>query len=158
EVWIATADAAAKPTPPPTVANTAKLSNSASTKYIYNIVSDDEPRASNDGRTYFDWWPRNGCPAAAGQAARCSDAEWIQMDFAKPSTISEAQVYWFDDTGRGGVRVPKSWKLLYKDASGAWKPVVASDGYGVEKDKYNTVRFAPVTAGALRLELVMQPH
>src|SRR5262249_18777486 len=103
EAWIATADAAAKPTPPPTVANTAKLSNSASTKYIYNIVSDDEPRASNDGRTYFDWWPRNGCPAAAGQAARCSDAEWIQMDFAKPSTISEAQVYWFDDTGRGGV-------------------------------------------------------
>ena len=29
------------------------------------------------------------------------------MAFAKPATVSEAQVYWFDDTGQGGVRVPK---------------------------------------------------
>jgi DUF1680 family protein len=156
EVWIATADAAARPTPAPTVTNTAKLSNSPSTKFIDNIVSDDEPRASNDGRTYFDWWPRNGCPAPAGRA--CSDGEWIQMDFAKPSTVSEAQVYWFDDTGRGGVRVPKSWKLLYKDAAGVWKPVETADTFGVDKDKYNSVRFTPVTASGMKLELVMQPN
>jgi hypothetical protein len=81
------------------------------------------------------------------------------MAFAKPSAVSETQVYWFDDTGRGGVRVPKSWRLLYKDASsGDWKPVTASGEFGVAKDAYNTVRFAPVTATALRLELVMQPN
>jgi DUF1680 family protein len=167
EVWIAKADAAAKPTPAPTLANTARLSHSASTKFIDNIVSDDEPRASNDGRTYFDWWPRNGCAAGsslptttAGNEAsqrRCSESEWIEMAFAKPSTVSEAAVYWFDDTGRGGVRVPKSWKLLYKDSTGAWKPVESADAFGVEKDTYNTVHFKPVTATAMRLELVMQP-
>ena len=26
-----------------------------------------------------------------------------------------SQVYWFDDTGRGQVRVPASWRVLYKD-------------------------------------------
>ena len=84
------------------------------------------------------------------------------MAFAKPSAVSEAQVYWFDDTGRGGVRVPKSWRLLYKDAStaggGEWKPVEAAGDYGVAKDAYNIVRFKPVTTSALRLELVMQPN
>jgi hypothetical protein len=85
------------------------------------------------------------------------------MTFAKPATVSEAQVYWFDDTGRGGVRVPKSWRLLYKapSAPGAvaeWKPVAPLGGYGVAKDAYNTVRFAPVTTTALRLELQMQAN
>jgi DUF1680 family protein len=160
EVWIAKTDAAAKPTPAPTLTNTATLTYSASTKFIQNIVSEDEPRASNDGRTYFDWWPRNGCPSAGaagsggssgGQATAqrpCSDGEWIEMAFAKPSSVSETQLYWFDDTGRGGVRVPKSWRVLYKDAAGAWKPIEASDAYGVEKDKYNVVHFTPVTTTA----------
>jgi hypothetical protein len=155
EVWIATADAAAKPTPAPTLTNTAKLTNSASTKFIDNIVSEDEPRASNDGRTYFDWWPRNGCPTQTGA---CSSGEWIEMAFAKPSTVSEASVYWFDDTGRGGVRVPKSWRLLYKAADGSWKPVSSTETFGTDKDRYNTLHFSPVTTIAMRLELVMQPN
>jgi hypothetical protein len=79
------------------------------------------------------------------------------MAFAKPSTVSEAQLYWFDDTGRGGVRVPQSWRLLYKDGND-WKPVEASTPYGVAKDQFNIVRFAPVSTSALRLELVMQPN
>ena len=62
------------------------------------------------------------------------------MTFAKPASVSEAQVYWFDDTGRGGVRVPKSWRLLYKDGND-WKPVEAAGEYGVARDAYNTVRF-----------------
>jgi hypothetical protein len=79
------------------------------------------------------------------------------MAFAKPSAVSGTQVYWFDDTGRGGVRVPKSWRLLYKE-SNEWKPVELDGEYGVAKDGYNTVRFKPVTTSALRLELVMQPN
>jgi len=133
-------------------------SNSAikpsSKKTIRNIIDGEEPRASNDSTSYFDWWPRNGCPAAQGRP--CSDGEWIEMTFAKPASVSEAQVYWFDDTGRGGVRVPKSWRLLYKDGND-WKPVEAAGEYGVARDAYNTVHFKPVTTAALRLELVMQP-
>jgi hypothetical protein len=159
EVWIAKTDAAAKPTPYPTVATTSTLTNSPSTKNVRNIIDGEDPRASDDPVSYFDWWPRNGCggsaPAPGGRP--CSTGEWIEMAFAKPSTVSEAQIYWFDDTGHGGVRVPKSWRLLYKENDGTWKPVQTTGAFGVDKDKYNLVRFAPVTTAALRLELVMQP-
>ena len=79
------------------------------------------------------------------------------MTFAKPSTISETQVYWFDDTGHGGVRVPQSWRLLYRDGN-EWKPVSARDAYGTARDRYNVLRFAPITTSAVRLELTMQPR
>ena len=166
QVWIAKTDAVAKPTPYPTVATTSKLTSSPSSKRIENINDGEDPRASNDSTSYFDWWPRNGCgPASTApttatgnnpQQRRCSDGEWIEMAFAKPASVSETQIYWFDDTGRGGVRVPKSWRLLYKDGND-WKPVEAAGEYGVARDAYNTVHFKPVTTAALRLELVMQP-
>ena len=161
EVWIAKADAAAKPTPYPTVATTSTLTNSPSTKRIANVIDGEDPKSSDDPTSYFDWWPRNGCPAGQttnAQGRPCSTGEWIEMAFAKPSTVSESQIYWFDDTGHGGVRVPQSWRLLYKDASGAWKPVEPKDSYGVAKDKYNVVHFAPIMTSGLKLELVMQPN
>jgi hypothetical protein len=168
-VWLARADAAAKPTPYPTIATTSTLTKSQSAKNIMNIVDGEDPRASNDPTSYFDWWPKNGCAPAAPResspasssgatpARPCSQGEWIEMAFAKPATVSETQIYWFDDTGRGGVRVPKSWRLLYKDGD-EWKPVEAAGEYGVAKDAYNTVRFKPVMTSALRIELAMQPN
>jgi DUF1680 family protein len=160
EVWIARSDAAARPTPFPTVATTSTLTHSPSTKNIRNIIDGEIPAASNDSTSYFDWWPRNGCAqgqTTGAQGRPCSTGEWIEMTFAKASTVSEAQIYWFDDTGRGGVRVPESWRLLYKDGSD-WKPVQTSTAPGVAKDQFNVVRFTPVTTTALRLELVMQPN
>ncbi|HSC29651.1 MAG TPA: hypothetical protein VLD67_20410, partial [Vicinamibacterales bacterium] len=59
-------------------------------------------------------------------------------------------------TGRGGVRVPQTWRLLYKDGD-RWKPVEGASRYGVDRDTWNTVTFTPVTTTALRLELTMQP-
>ena len=58
--------------------------------------------------------------------------EWVQYDFAAPARVSEVEVYWFGDT---------------------WKPVANTTPYGVEKDKYNRVRFQPVRTTALRLEI-----
>jgi hypothetical protein len=144
-VWLARTDAAAKPTPYPTVATTSTLTHSPSRKNIRNIIDGEDPSSSDDPTSYFDWWPRNG------------SEEWIEMTFAKPSTVSETQIYWFDDTGHGGVRVPKSWRLLYK-VGDQWKPVETDGEYGVAKDRYNTLRFKPVTTSALRLELTMQPQ
>jgi hypothetical protein len=160
-VWLARTDAAARPTPYPTVATTSTLTHSASRKNIANVVDGDDPSSSDDPSAYFDWWPTTGCPGAAPQPGApsrpCSQGEWIEMAFAKTATVSETQVYWFDDTGHGGVRVPKSWRLLYKDGA-SWKPVDASGAFGTAKDLYNTVRFKPVTTSALRLEIVMQPQ
>jgi hypothetical protein len=171
-VWLARTDAAARPTPFPTIASKSKITTSRSSKNPGNINDGEEPRASNDGSAYFDWWPRNGCapseppaaPAPAGQAqqgqgrgAQCSQGEWLEMTFAEPATVSQSQIYWFDDTGRGGVRVPASWQLMYKDGD-TWKPVEGATAFGVAKDAWNTVTFTPVKTTALRIELKMQPN
>lgn len=85
-----------------------------------------------------------------------SKMEWVEMTFAKPTTISESAVYWFDDTGRGAVRVPASWRILYKDGE-RWTPLEPQGAYGVSRDSFNRVVFTPVKTTALRLEVTMQP-
>jgi hypothetical protein len=79
------------------------------------------------------------------------------MAFAKPASVSETEIYWFDDTGRGGVRVPATWRLLYRDGN-EWTPVEGAGTYGVARNAWNKVTFKPVTTGALRIELTMQPE
>ena len=54
------------------------------------------------------------------------------------------------------VRVPASWRLLYKSGD-QWLPVETTSAYGVARNAWNTVAFTPVTTTALRIELSMQP-
>ncbi len=152
-VWIPQSAAPAKPIPWPTIATTSKVTTSAiasafstSGKKDPATISDgEEPESSNDMASYYDWWPKRG------------STEWAEYAFQKPATVSEAQVYWFDDTGHGQVRAPASWRVLYRDGD-QWKPVEGASTYGVEKDRYNKVTFKPVSTSGLRLELVMQPN
>ena len=78
-------------------------------------------------------------------------------DFAKPTSVSAAEVYWLDDTGKGDVRVPASWRVLYKDGAD-WKPVEAAGPAGIALDRFNRLTFKPVTTSALRLEVTAQPQ
>ena len=142
-VWIPDSEASAKPTPWPTIATTSKVTTSGR-KNPRAINDGEEPASSNDPTSYFDWWPTKGT------------SEWAEYAFEKPATISEVEVYWFDDTGRGEVRVPASWRVLYRDGD-QWKTVENGEAYGVERDKYNKVTFKPVTTSGLRLEVSMQP-
>lgn len=104
-----------------------------------------EPRLSNDQTIpRFTWWPEKG------------NTQWIERVFEKPRRFSQVQVYWFDDTGTGGCRVPESWRLLYRDAGGRWLQVAPSTAFGVDKDRYNVVPFAPVTTDALRIEVKLR--
>ena len=82
--------------------------------------------------------------------------EWVERTLDKPTQVSSAEVYWFDDTPTGGCRVPQSWRLLYQDGDN-WKPVEAADGYAAKLDQFNSVAFKPVATGALRLEVRLQP-
>ena len=82
-------------------------------------------------------------------------SEWVQYDYPKAITLSSASVYWYDDTGHGECRVPKSWRLLYKDGD-TFKPVVVEAAYGTDKDQFNSVQFAPVTTSTLKLEIQLQ--
>jgi uncharacterized protein len=145
-VWIPNSEASAKPASFPSIATTAKITVSGdSRKNPKNMIDGEDPAASDDASAYYDWWPKNG------------SAEWVELAFEKPSTISESSVYWFDDTGHGGVRVPASWKLLYKDGD-QWKPVEATSPLGRERNQYNRVTFKPVTTTGLRLELQASPN
>ncbi len=143
-VWIPNSEAAAKPAPFPTIATTSKVTTSGR-KNPRAINDGEEPRSSADSDSFFDWWPAKG------------GAQWVEYAFQKPATVSETAVYWFDDTGRGECRVPASWRVLYKDGE-QWKPVENLQPYGVEKDRYNQVKFKPVTTTGLRLEVTQQPN
>jgi hypothetical protein len=143
-VWIPNSEASARPLAFPTVATTAKVTVSGnSRKNPRNINDGEDPASSDDPSAYFDWWPKK------------DSQEWVEMTFEKAATVSEAQLYWFDDTGHGGVRVPASWRLLCRDGA-EWKPVENTSGYGLERNQYNRVTFKPVNTTALRLELTQQ--
>lgn len=140
EVWLARQKEVVKPLPEPSIASTSKASASGG-RGIEALNDQFEPESSNDHSTrYFHWWPKKGT------------LEWVQYDFKNINRVSEVSVYWFDDTGTGECRVPKSWRVLYKSGE-KWLPVKNLDSYGVEKDKYNTVRFSPIRTQALRLEI-----
>jgi hypothetical protein len=124
----------------------------ASASHVYDQDSVDAlcdglvPSSSNDHEIpRFTWWPHHG------------SAEWVQYDFAAPRDVSAVSVYWFDDTGNGGCRVPASWKVLYEDG-GAWKPVETHEALGTARDKWNRVEFARVHTAALRIEAQLQPN
>ena len=90
------------------------------------------------------WWPRKGT------------AEWVHVDLKKTEKVTGCSVYWFDDTGRGGCRLPASWTVQISDGQEGWTDVPGT--YPVAKDKLCEARFAtPVSARALRLRAVLQP-
>ena len=122
-----------------------------SASHVYELDTVDalcdgvEPASSSDHAIpRFTWWNH------------CGTKEWIQYEFAKPKTCGGVAVYWFDDRGHGGCRVPDSWRIVYKDGE-AWKPVEAAGPYGTRPNGYNSVKFKPVSTGALRIEVQLQP-
>jgi DUF1680 family protein len=136
-VWLAREESAARPLPCPTIAFRAKASASGGDPRALN--DQREPRHSADrSNRYLHWWPRKGT------------IEWVQYDFDAPTRVSAVEVYWYDDTGIGECRVPKSWELFYRE-NGEWKPVRNPSGYGLEKDRYNRTTFDPVITDGLRL-------
>jgi uncharacterized protein len=165
-VWLPRTEAAGRPAPFPTLASSSTITTSRpqGQGWLQAIVDGEEPRSSRVSGSMFNWWPLQGWSAACEpnpaepnrRRPQCSKGEWIEMAFKQPATVSETQIYWFDDTGGGGVRVPAAWKLLYKDGSD-WKPVETTDAYGVARDAWNTLKFKPVNTTALRLEIVLQP-
>ncbi|MEW6512126.1 MAG: beta-L-arabinofuranosidase domain-containing protein [Bacteroidota bacterium] len=143
-VWAARRPATARPMPAPTLAW--KSTATASQNLVTDPVKDQLlPHSSNDPSVpYIHWWPKKGT------------TEWVQYEFPSPETISRAGIYWFDDTGAGQCRVPRSWKILYKDGDD-WKAVKSTLTHKPLTDTMNIVEFEPVTTTAVRLEVTSQP-
>jgi hypothetical protein len=105
------------------------------------------PKSSNDHSVKrHTFWPRKG------------STEWLQAEFEKPRTLRVMEAYWFDDTGRGECRVPKGFRVFYREG-GRWKPLGGPDGTAIDaegalkKDKANKFRVARVTTDAVRMEV-----
>lgn len=141
-VWFPDELSATRPVMPPSIASESKIEASQMAKSISAINDRLLPRDEHDrSAPYYHWWPREGT------------TEWISYDFGAPKTISGSSVYWFDDAPWGGCRVPESWRLLYRDADGAWIPVANPSAYGTAKGTPNYVTFTPVSTDALKIEI-----
>lgn len=146
-VWVACEKSAVVAIKKPTVASKSKIKAS-------HVWSDDtgkaindqiEPSSSGDHNVpRFTWWDHRGT------------TEWIQYDFVQKTKVNGVEVYWFEDTGVGSCRVPKEWRVLYKDDGGAWVPVKNTIKFGIGTDEFNEVSFEPVATDSLRLEVKLK--
>ena len=106
------------------------------------------PENSDDKRHgAYGNWPRNG-------------TQWVQYDWSQPIRTDRIEVYWFDDTGVGQCRLPKSWRVLYRTAA-EWKPVPNVVASTPTRDQWNRLTLDVVDVvdtSALRLEVELQPN
>jgi len=144
-VWPARIPQAARPEPADTLTYISKTTTSFVHVSLDAIKDQAVPESSSDSSALqLDFWPHKGT------------TEWIQFEWDKQHDISAVKIYWFDDTGRGECKIPESWKVLYHNDSGEFKPVTTQDTYGTEKDKLNKVSFTPAKTNAIKIEINLQ--
>jgi hypothetical protein len=146
-VWLARQAEQAEVAPSPTLASESRASAS-------HCFANDTVDAMNDqvlpqnsidhSIPRFTWWDHRG------------STEWVQYDLKRPTVLTGVEVYWFDDTGRGACRIPKSWRVQVR-AGEEWVNVKTKGEFSVEKDRFNQVTFEPVTTTAVRIEVDLQP-
>ncbi len=147
-VWIPRKREAVVVPPKPTIASTSNTTASHSwagdTPKAMNDLIDPENSADQDVPR-MTWWDHHGTK------------EWVQYEFSKATAVSSIEVYWFDDLGAGGCRVPASWSLSWRDGN-EWRPVQAKTPYTVSKDRMNILKFDTITTQALRIDVQLQDH
>jgi DUF1680 family protein len=169
-VWLARDEAKAVIPPKPTIASRSRATSSCGSGTVADNYPGHKPPTieqrlcpnaqdgSGDIRAIADGIDPPDSEDGSGIFLRLrpqsGDQAWVQYDFAEPARVSSTSVYWKDD--KQYVVVPKSWRLLFKDRE-EWKPVRSASAYGVDKDRYNEVRFEPVTTSALRMEIELRP-
>lgn len=143
-VWVARDASNARVAPKPTLTSKAKVTTSYHRNGMDPLRVNDQllPQNATDGfAPNFDFWPHKGT------------AEWIAYEFEKPTPVRSVVVSWFDDTGSGECRLPTSWRVLYRDDAGQWRPVAGASDYGIRKSDPVKVSFSPVTTRGLKLEI-----
>lgn len=141
EVWIPQELRASRPTMPPTLASQSKIESSH--RGSLSAINDRLTPADEFDRSvpYLHWWPEK------------ATTEWVSYEFPEATKVQSSTVYWYDDGPWGGCRVPKAWRLFYRDNAGEWQPVEGADRYPTTKGSACTVNFDPVTTSALRMEI-----
>jgi len=141
-VWLSDELSSSRPVLPPSIASESKITASVNEKSISAINDRLLPKDGNDQSVpYYHWWPKRGT------------TEWIAYEFNESKTISGSSVYWFDDAPWGGCRIPKTWRLFYKNENGEWLPVKNLISYPIVKGNLNFVSFEPVKTQSLKIEV-----
>lgn len=131
----------------PTIATSSRPS--ASVRFPGVLALNDQviPGNSHDKDIPRFFWP-----------GRKGTTEWVQYDFAGPQEVSSAEVYWAEqDDANNPCKLPKTWRVLYRDGD-SWKEVSPTTAYPVVADQESSVKFAPVTTSALRIEVQLQDN
>jgi uncharacterized protein len=145
-VWLPYDLSATSPALPPSIASQSKVTTSSRIPSISAINDRLVPADGNDRSIpYTHWWPKT------------NSTEWLAYEFKEPTEVSTSTVYWYDDQPWQGCKIPDSWKLYYKDASGNWVEVKNPSSYPTDKGVACTVTFDPVKTSGVKLELV-QPE
>lgn len=143
-VWLPQQLNAARPVMPPTKASKSKVSVSGEPSSVSSLTDGLVPKDENDrSMPYYHWWPKQGT------------TEWVVYEFPETQSVGSSTVYWYDDGPWGGCRVPKSWKIYYKDQTGKWQPVTGVAKYPTVKGSANRVEFDIVKTDGLKLEVVL---
>ena len=110
------------------------------------LFDDVVPESSGDRSIpRMTFWPNKGTE------------ESVSIEFAKERIVSGIDIYWFDDTGQGGCRVP-AFARLYHFADDQWIPVLPSDEIPVARDTLNRLDIEPVSTTAIELRMTLQPN
>lgn len=143
-VWLPQQLNAARPVMPPTKASKSKVIVSGESSSVSSLTDGLVPKDENDrSMPYYHWWPKQGT------------TEWVVYEFPETQSVGSSTVYWYDDGPWGGCRVPKSWKIYYKDQTGKWQPVTGVAKYPTVKGGANRVEFDIVNTDGLKLEVVL---
>ncbi len=138
-VWLPETTAIAESKAPPTLARRGQPAASFLHDNLRAINDGLAPLSSDDlSVPRFSWWDHKGT------------REWASLTFKTPQRISRAEVYWFDDTGHGGCRVPKSWEMQWLDGE-TWRPVTDASPYATAKHTFNRVTFDTVKTKSVRI-------
>lgn len=141
-VWLSQDLSSSRPEKPATLASQSKVTASTPAASLSSINDRLVPKDGTDrSMPYYHWWPKQGV------------TEWIAYEFPVASTVQSSTVYWYDDSPWGGCRVPKAWRIYYKNSNGEWQPVAGADKYPTTKGSACTVNFEPVTTTAVKMEI-----
>lgn len=141
-VWLSQDLSSSRPEKPATLASLSKVTASTPAASLSAINDRLVPKDGTDrSMPYYHWWPKQGV------------TEWIAYEFPEASTVQSSTVYWFDDGPWGGCRVPKAWRIYYKNSNGEWQPVADADKYPTTKGSACTVNFNPVKTTAVKMEV-----
>jgi len=120
---------------------------SVSASYVWHTDSSDaawdgvEPASSSDQSIpRLTFWPHKGTE------------EWIEV-LVQQRMVRSVSIYWFDDTGKGGCRVPAEWSVDVNDENAALVPARGDVPASGVKDMWDTRTISPVRTDCVRIRI-----